>query len=117
MSVNTVMPILIALIFHGIDIVTGLIAAFKEKSIESGKMRDGLFKKIGFIFCYVLAFLIDYYGNYVGLNLGVKVLPIIVLYSVTTEVVSIIENIGRINTDLLPDTLKHLFHIEDGNKE
>lgn len=105
--------IVIAVIFHGLDLVTGLIGALREKKIESSKMRDGLFKKIGFIFCYVLAYLIDNYSADIGLSLGVKVLPVIVIYAVTTEIVSIIENITKINPDLLPDKLKDIFHITD----
>jgi toxin secretion/phage lysis holin len=109
-----VYTVLVAVGFHIFDMLTGIIAAVKAKDLQSSKMRDGLFKKIGFIACYVLAILIDTQGAYIGLNLGVKTLPIIALYAVSTEIVSIIENISKINPDLLPDTLKNLFHINKG---
>lgn len=109
------LPIVIALIFHATDILTGFISALKNKDIKSSRMRDGLFKKVGFIFCYLLAFLIDNFGMYVSINLGIKTMPIIVGYAVITEIVSIIENISEINTDLLPNKLLDLFHIT--NKE
>ena len=110
-------PIIVAVVFHALDLITGLIGAVRNKDINSAKMRDGLFKKVGFIFCYVLAFLMDNYGAEIGLKIGVSVLPIIVLYAVTTEIVSIIENISKINPDLVPETLKQLFHITDERSE
>lgn len=103
--------ILVALAFNGLDLMTGLIGAIREKNVTSSKMRDGLFKKIGFMLCYVLSYLVDTQSQVVGLSLGVKVLPIIVLYVVTTEIVSIIENISKINSDLLPSKLLEMFHI------
>lgn len=100
----------IALAFNVMDLITGISAAVKEKDIESSKLRDGLFKKAGFLFCYVLAILIDNNGVYIGLNISVKILPVVVLYVVTTEIVSIIENICRLNSDLLPEKLLDMFH-------
>jgi toxin secretion/phage lysis holin len=110
-------PIIIALIFNGLDLITGIISAIKNKEIKSAKLRDGLFKKVGFLLCYFVAWLVDTYGNYIGFNFGVAILPIIILYVCTTELVSIIENICKINTDLLPEKLINLFHISDIRKE
>lgn len=104
--------VVIALVFNGLDILSGFIAAIKEKRVHSSKLRDGLFKKVGFIFCYVLAILVDLYGSRIGMNLGVDILPIIIAYVCVTETVSIVENICRINSDLLPDKLLKLFHLE-----
>lgn len=103
---------MIAFGFHALDFITGLVAALKTKSLESAKMRDGLFKKVGFLFCYILAYLIDTQGKFLGLDVGVKILPIIVVYAVGTEVVSIIENICKINPDLLAEKLKEFFELK-----
>ena len=97
--------------------VTGIIAGVKNKDIQSSKLRDGLFKKVGFIFCYLLAWLIDTQGDSIGLSIGVSLLPIIVLYVVLTEITSIVENICKINTDLVPEKLKDLFHLAGGGSE
>lgn len=102
----------IALLFNAMDLITGIVSAVKEKDLESSKLRDGLFKKAGFLFCYVLAILIDNNGVYIGLNISVEILPIVVLYVVTTEIVSIIENICRLNSDLLPEKLLDMFHVK-----
>ena len=110
-------PIIIALIFNALDLVTGIITAVKNKDIKSSKLRDGLFKKVGFILCYFVAWLIDTYGSIIGFNLGTPILPIIILYVCTTELVSILENICKINPDILPEKLIGLFHISDVKKE
>ena len=105
-------PIGIALVFNAIDIVSGIVSGVKNKDIQSSKLRDGLFKKVGFIFCYLLAWIVDTYGTMIGFQISVKILPIIILYVCTTELVSIIENICKINPDLLPSKLMEMFHIK-----
>lgn len=109
-----VYPVIVALIFNALDLVTGLVSAVKSKDIQSSKLRDGLFKKVGFIFCYFVAWLVDTQGNVIGFQLGVTILPVIILYVCTTELVSILENISKINSDILPEKLMELFHITKG---
>lgn len=110
-------PIFVALGFNALDILTGLVSAIKNKDIKSAKLRDGLFKKVGFILCYFTAWLVDGYGDVIGFKLGVAILPVIVLYVCTTELVSILENISKINSDLLPGKLMELFHISNTRKQ
>ena len=110
-------PVVIALVFNATDLITGIITAVKNKDIQSSKLRDGLFKKVGFILCYFAAWLIDTEGSLIGFQLGTPILPIIILYVCTTELVSILENICKINPDILPEKLMELFHISDVKKE
>ena len=106
----------IACAFHIFDLLTGVIGAVREKDLQSGKMRDGLFKKVGFLCCYALAIMIDTQAVAIGIELNANILPVFVGYAVITEIVSIIENISRINPDLLPDKLMAIFHIKkDGD--
>lgn len=111
-EMGAVYSVIIALIFNAIDIISGVISAVKNKSLESSKLRDGLFKKIGFIICYLISWLIDTQGYRIGFNLGVDVLPIIILYVCTTELVSIIENVCNINPDILPEKLLEIFKLK-----
>lgn len=106
--------IVVALSLNLFDLISGFVGAVKNKDIKSSKLRDGMFKKVGFIFCYVLAYLLDSEGNAIGFSVGVKLLPVIITYVCITEVVSILENISKINSDLMPETLKNLFHINKG---
>lgn len=109
-------PIIIALIFNALDLITGIITAIENKDIQSAKLRDGLFKKVGFMLCYFVAWLVDTYGSRIGFQFGVPILPAIILYVCTTELVSILENICKINPDILPEKLMELFHITDTKK-
>lgn len=105
-------PIIVALSFNGLDLLTGIISAIRLKDLKSSRLRDGLFKKVAFILCYFLAWLMDNYGNTVGFKLPVDILPVIILYVCTTELVSILENITKINPDILPDKLMQMFHVK-----
>lgn len=104
-------PIIVALSFNGLDLLTGIISAIRLKDLKSSRLRDGLFKKVAFILCYFLAWLMDNYGDTVGFKLPVDILPVIILYVCTTELVSILENITKINPDILPDKLMQMFHV------
>lgn len=110
-------PIIVALVFNALDLISGVITAVKNKDIKSSKLRDGLFKKVGFILCYFVAWLIDNEGSLIGFQLGTSILPVIILYVCTTELVSILENICKINSDILSEKLMELFHISDVKKE
>lgn len=107
--------ILVSLVFNGLDLVTGIIGAIRDgEQIKSSKLRDGLFKKVGFVLCYALGVLINYAGNLLTLPFGVDLVPVICSYAIITEVVSIIENISKINSDILPDKLKELIGYNGG---
>lgn len=107
--------ILVALVFNGLDLVTGIVGAIRYgEQIKSSTLRDGLFKKVGFVFCYALGVLINYAENLLDLPFGVDLVPVICTYAVITEVVSIIENISKINPDILPDKLKELIGYNGG---
>lgn len=102
----------VALIFNLFDFISGIMCAIKKRQINSSRLRDGLFKKVGFIFCYMLAFLIDNYSYLIGINLEFMTLPAVVGYVCLTEVISIVENICKINPDIMPEKLLSLLNIE-----
>lgn len=109
--------ILLALAFNGLDLITGIIGAIRDgEQIKSSKLRDGLFKKVGFICCYALAIAINYAETFLTLPFGVDLVPVICTYAIVTEVVSIIENISNINPNILPDKLKKLIGYNEGGK-
>ena len=108
--------VIIALVFNVLDILTGLTSALKYGNIVSSKMLDGLFKKLAFIRCYFVAWLIDNYGYTVGFTISIKILPVIVLYVCATELVSILENIEKINPNLSISKLKKMFHLDEIKK-
>ena len=102
--------IAVALVFNATDLVTGIISAIKERDLQSNKLRDGIFKKVGFLICYFLALMIDLYGSEVGFHLNVELLPVVLCFVCLTETISVIENLSKI-TDIVPEKLLSLFHI------
>ena len=107
--------ILVALVFNGLDLITGIVGAIRDgEQIKSSKLRDGLFKKVGFIFCYTLGIAINHAESYLTLPFGVDLVPVICTYAIITEVVSIVENISKINPDILPEKLKELIGYNGG---
>lgn len=95
--------------FIALDMLTGLIKAFKEKSYTSSVMREGLFHKSGSIMCVVFASLIDYAQSYIDIGIQVPVTIGICAYIILMEIGSIVENICAINPDIMSDKLKSYF--------
>lgn len=106
-------PIILALGFNGIDLITGVFTALKAHNLQSSKLRDGLFKKFGFFICYFLAWVIDTHGHLVGFQFGIPLLPVVVFYVCGTELVSILENVCILNPDLKKAKLFDLFQIKE----
>ena len=87
--------------FIVLDIVTGVIKAIRNNNLSSSKMRDGLFNKLAFMFALVLAFAIQWACLFFGLPDSFKALyPAVSLYIIATEIISCVENLGEINSEL-----------------
>ena len=71
----------IAMIFNGLDLVTGILGAVRNGGkLQSSKLRDGLFKKVGFVCCYALGVALNYAEMYFELPFAKDLLPIICGY-------------------------------------
>ena len=95
--------------FIALDFVTGLIKALETRTFTSTKMRQGLFHKAGLILCMILGFLVDYAQEYLDLGITVPVAAAICVYICLTEITSVIENVCKINPQIVPDKLSALF--------
>ena len=104
-----VVVFIITAVFIILDMVTGIIKAFREKAFTSSIMREGLFHKSGSILCIVLGALIDYGQAYMELGFNVPIAVPICIYICTMEIGSIIENICIINPKFLPEKIKEHF--------
>lgn len=96
-------------LFILLDMITGLIKAFKEKSYTSTIMREGLFHKCGSILCVLFGVLVDYAQTLVDLGVNVPVAVSVCVYIILMEIGSVIENICAINPNILPDKIKAFF--------
>lgn len=92
-----------------LDLVTGLIKAFKEKTYTSSIMREGLYHKAGAIIIVVLATLIDEANVYMDLGFTFPLAVPACAYISIMEIGSIIENVGEINPQLMPSKIKEHF--------
>ena len=99
----------IAFAFIVLDFLTGLVKAFATSSFTSTKMREGLFHKVGLILCMILGGLVDFAQGHLELGVSVPVAAAICVYICLMEITSIIENVCKLNPQLVPDKLLSLF--------
>lgn len=95
------MAIVCMLLFIILDVISGLAAAYARKEVESPKLRQGLWHKIGYLFVVFCAVTIEWAMTQ-GMDLGFSlplVMPICVWISLM-EVVSTLENAAKINPEL-----------------
>lgn len=103
--------VLVAAVLNLLDLITGMVVAIKRHNLMSTKLRDGLFKKVGFFVCYFLGWLMDNYGGEIGFHFDLPVLGVIVLYVCTVEISSIIENLAKLNPKIVPERILKFFNI------
>jgi toxin secretion/phage lysis holin len=111
MEFNIVIPV-IACAFILMDIVTGIVQAIANKELESGKMRSGLYHKLAFIFAMVLGYLCEFACGYMELGFAIPLATPVCVYVCLTELVSIVENIIKLNPELKDSKLWDLFKNE-----
>ena len=92
-----------------LDIITGVIKAIKNKKFDSTKIRKGGLNKICEIVVLILGLVLKEALPHFKVILNFDVLFIISSYIFFMEVVSIIENIGEINENLIPPKIKNTF--------
>ena len=88
-------------LFIILDVFSGLAAAYARREVESPKLRQGLWHKVGYIFVLFCSIVVEWAMNN-GMDLGFDlplVMPICVWISLM-EIVSTLENSAKINPDL-----------------
>ena len=92
-----------------LDVITGIIKAIKNKKFDSTKIRKGGLNKICEIIVLILGLVLKTALPHFKVILNFDVLFIISSYIFFMEIVSIIENIGEINENLIPPKIKNTF--------
>lgn len=95
--------------FMVLDFATGLLKALKNKTFKSSKMREGLINKCSLAICIVFGVLVDYAQTVLDLGITVPLAGTICIYIVLMECGSILENLGSINPQILPEKIKKYF--------
>lgn len=91
----------LALAFMVIDVFTGVLKAVKNKELSSTKAREGIYKKTSFILFIAFGYLADYAMNYVNMGFNLPAGTTICTLIIVTEAISVLENLGQINSDLV----------------
>ena len=93
--------IYISLAFMLIDVATGVLKAVKNKELSSTKAREGIYKKTSFIIFIAFGYLSQYAMNYVDLGFNFPAGVTVCLLVILTEAISVLENLGTINPELV----------------
>jgi toxin secretion/phage lysis holin len=91
----------LALAFMVIDVFTGVLKAVKNKELNSTKAREGIYKKASFILFIAFGYLADYAMDYVDMGFNLSAAATVCTLIIVTEAISILENLGQINHDLV----------------
>lgn len=91
----------LALAFMLIDVFTGVLKAVKNKELNSTKAREGIYKKASFILFIAFGYLADYAMDYVNMGFNLPAAATICTLIIVTEAISVLENLGQINPDLV----------------
>lgn len=91
----------LALAFMVIDVFTGVLKAVKNKELNSTKAREGIYKKASFILFIAFGYLADYSMDYVNMGFNFPAGVTICTLVIVTEAISVLENLGQINHDLV----------------
>lgn len=91
----------LALAFMVIDVFTGVLKAVKNKELNSTKAREGIYKKASFILFIAFGYLADYAMDYVNIGFNLPAAVSICTLIIVTEAISVLENLGSINPDMV----------------
>jgi toxin secretion/phage lysis holin len=93
--------IYISLAFMLIDVLTGVLKAVKNKDLNSTKAREGIYKKASFILFIAFGYLAEFATGYVDLGFNFPAGGTVCLLIIMTEAISVLENLGDINPELV----------------
>lgn len=105
--------IVITCCFIVFDIVTGFTQAVVNKELDSGTMKQGLFHKCGFLLAIVFGCLCEYAMQYIDLGFSIPIQNAVCIYIIATEILSILENLGKISPALADARFMNLFKGKD----
>lgn len=100
---------LVVLCFIALDFLSGTVAALKKGEFSSTEMRKGLFNKGGEIIVMLLAGLVDFSEIAESVGVSVTLLPIFSSYIILMEIGSILENVDKINPNIVTKNLSKYF--------
>lgn len=101
--------ILITCLFIIVDLSTGFVKAAVNHCIDSKKMKSGLWHKCGFIFAIIFAILCEYAIDFINVDYNIPFQDAVCVFIICTEVISTVENLGKISPELSNSKFMRLF--------
>lgn len=87
-----------------LDTMSGFVAASYNNRVSSTEMRKGLWRKLAEVLAIAAAFLLEYsvqaFGSLVHVYANIPVNLFVCAYILVYEMVSILENIGKVDPQL-----------------
>lgn len=102
------------------DIVCGTVAAMRNRELCSSIAREGMYNKIGeamFLFIGIIANEILAMPPFDGMGISPDIAYLVAAYIAWMELVSILENICKINPELPFAKILMMFNIDAGAEE
>lgn len=87
------------LVFIGLDLVTGGVAALYTKSWASKVMREGLYHKAGEVLIFAVAAIADYFLPLVDVAIPFSFTSLVAGYLVIMELGSVLENVKKFSPE------------------
>ena len=104
----------ITAILIAMDYISGIAAAASRGDLQSSKMREGLWHKLGEVGVILLSYLVAKEGHYIGLPYQIDLLiPAVIIWLSVMEITSILENLTLLNTDLASAGFLRIFRRTD----
>lgn len=112
---------IVCIVFIVLDILSGVVAGAKNKELSSTKMRTGLYNKIGELLLIGVAGFCEFILTiepFSKMGIPPEILYTVVIYIAGMELLSILENICKINTNIPIAKILAIFEMQiDKEKE
>lgn len=110
---NSAYIILVPAVLMVIDIIVGILNAWKSKTIKSSKLRDGIVHKFDELIIIIVALFLQF-----TLGLPREIPVFSATYIIIMELISILENLSKSGVKVPEWVTKRLANVlEDANKE
>lgn len=103
--------------FIALDVVSGFAQACVNHTVDSSVMRRGLWHKAAYVLAIMLAVLCEYSAAYIDLGFALPVVAPVCGFVSATELVSILENLGKLNPEIAQSKLLDFFSMNKNRRE
>ena len=101
--------IIVALVGIVLDVITGFVKAWFNKEVDSTIIREGGKHKISEILIIIFAMYVKKGIVYLNVEIPFNPITLVCGYIIIMECISIIENIGKMNSKSIPPKLSEFF--------